>query len=47
MEVTRQDASLAVLESSNIDRDGEVAGQDGIQVVAESSKKDEDDVYVF
>ena len=47
MEVTGHDDNLAVLKSSTLDRDKELAGQGGIQVVAESTKKDEDDVYVF
>ena len=47
MKVIGQDDSLVLPESSTIDGDGEVAGQGGSQVVAESSKKDGNDVYVF
>ena len=47
MKVTGQDGSLVLPKSSSLDGDGEVAGQSGSQVVAESSMKDRTDVYVF
>ena len=47
MEVAGQDENLVLPESSSLDGDGEVAGQSGSQVVAELSKKNGADVFVF
>ena len=47
MEVIGQGGSLVLPESSSLDGDGEVAGQSGNQVITESRKKDEANVYVF